>query len=411
MKPHIGLDALPADAAAVCDVQYLGDFDTSGYAIGDTVNDFTLYNLNGDVMHLAEALQNGKPKLFIAGSYTCPVFRNRIPHINSIVGNYGGLVDVIVVYTIEAHPSGDISPYFGYENVTSQNQQDGVLFPQPDTYDERKALAAALIQEFGLNATVLIDGPCNEWWLHYGPAPVNATLVDTNGLVVAKHAWFNQYPQNMMCALDTLLGTAFGNCNTGSASGSFSVTVLTDDTIVGLVGETHTAAARLINNTPDPVYIEVKRQQQNLPQNWSTAMCLDACYSASVSQANVLVAAGDTQLFYLYFFNDTIPGTGSVKMQFTNVNNNNNAYERHFHVRTKNPAGVGVQAYPNVIPFSAFPNPANNTVRFSHAPVLITDVTGRALLYSSELTLDISELPSGTYHAVSAKGNRTLIKR
>ena len=120
LRPAIGLYALPQDTEQVCTPPlYLGSFYMSGLQAGDTAFDFTLYDLNGDSLRLGEALSYGKPVLLIAGSYTCPVFRQKSSVINDVISFYAGQVDVYIIYTLEAHPDGDTSVYFGYVNPTT----------------------------------------------------------------------------------------------------------------------------------------------------------------------------------------------------------------------------------------------------------------------------------------------------
>ena len=139
LLPSIGIGPMPSDNDPVCTIPwYLGSFYTSGLAAGDTAYDFTLYDLNGDSLNLAEALSHGKPVLLVAGSYTCPVYRGKVAALNNVVTTYAGLVDVYIIYTIEAHPIIDTSVYFGYVNPTTTNLQAGITYRQPQTYGERK---------------------------------------------------------------------------------------------------------------------------------------------------------------------------------------------------------------------------------------------------------------------------------
>jgi hypothetical protein len=161
LKPGIGLTTLPADNEAICTIPwYLGSFDSSGLQVGDTAYDFKLYSINGDSFVLNENLSHGKPVLLVSGSYTCPVFRNKLNLLNSIAATYAGQIDVAIIYAVEAHPT-DTSPYFGTINVNHINQSEGILFPQPTTYKERKDMTDTLLQNETINVPVYLDGPCN----------------------------------------------------------------------------------------------------------------------------------------------------------------------------------------------------------------------------------------------------------
>ena len=78
-----------------------------------------------------------------------------------MVDYFGEDVNFFLVNTVEAHPFGD-EPYFGYEYPGDENMiADGVLYPQPTTYGERKAIATDMVANMDLpDIPVLLDDPC-----------------------------------------------------------------------------------------------------------------------------------------------------------------------------------------------------------------------------------------------------------
>ena len=95
LQSFIGLNSLPPDSTSICTIPwYLGSFYTSGLTAGSYAHDFKLYDSNGDSLVLSQKLANGKPVLLIAGSLTCPVFRDKIATINQIVNTYGSQLQV-----------------------------------------------------------------------------------------------------------------------------------------------------------------------------------------------------------------------------------------------------------------------------------------------------------------------------
>lgn len=213
LKPSIGVSSLPNDTDSVCTIPtYIdpdGTFQTSGLQEEDTIPHFKLYQLSGDSLDIAEELMKGKPVLLIAASYTCPVFRDRVPDINTIVNTYSSDISIFIVYAIEAHPDVDISPYSGTVWTTSENQNDGILYRQPTTYLERKNIVSDMANNLAGIGTfnIVIDGPCNYWWDNFGPAPNNAYLINTDGVIFRKHGWFNSsnYGYDMSADIDSLL--------------------------------------------------------------------------------------------------------------------------------------------------------------------------------------------------------------
>ena len=124
LLPSIGLSALPADSDSICPIPIAqGSGSVPGIMPGNLVPEFKLYTLNGDSVVLSEVLSQGKPVLLISSSYTCPVFRGKIPVINQVDSIYQGLLSVYVIYTVEAHPVIDVSPYSGNVWTTSVMRQ------------------------------------------------------------------------------------------------------------------------------------------------------------------------------------------------------------------------------------------------------------------------------------------------
>ncbi|MDA0193934.1 MAG: hypothetical protein O2887_06075 [Bacteroidetes bacterium] len=170
--------------------------DECGPAEGDIIPDFTLFTLDGTPVNIGDVLSTGKPILLVSGSYTCWVFRDNIPVINRIDSIYKEELAVFIVYTAEAHPT-DPNPYSGAVWVNGRvwfhgNVIDGILYNQPRTYGERKSLVKKMIKKLHIHSEVIIDGPGNEWWHYFGPAPNNAYLIAPDGKINSKHPWFNQ---------------------------------------------------------------------------------------------------------------------------------------------------------------------------------------------------------------------------
>ena len=107
-----------------------GDIGVNGPKPGAEAPDFTLTSVDGKNLQ-ASALWKETPTVIITASHTCPVFRGKVAGIESLQKDFAGRVNFIVVYTLEAHPQGDPSPYSGEEWVTPKNEKEGILFRQP----------------------------------------------------------------------------------------------------------------------------------------------------------------------------------------------------------------------------------------------------------------------------------------
>jgi hypothetical protein len=411
LLPSIGLISKPGDATSLCkEPYYLGSYYTSGYQQGDTVPDFKLYSLNGDSLQLSQALSGGKPVLLVSGSLTCPVFRSKVPFINQVMATYSNNIAVYVIYCIEAHPT-DTSVYFGYPNVTSQNTSAGILVPNPTTYGQRKALVDSLNYRVNLNAPVFIDGPCNQWWKKFGPAPNNSYLIGTNGVVMNKHGWFHKNPDNIFCDFDSIFSVNSGSCiSTPTAPGNFSLTLL-NDTAYGGPGKTLYDYVDIVNSSTVAVNIKIKKIQSDLPAGWQTAFCADVCYSTADDSVEVQIAANSTINFSLDFFTDMITDTGSVRVGFKNLDKSSNSFSLWLHAITSSP-DISVRDLPELIfPFSLYPNPCVDRIHLKTEEkefvLKVHTVTGN-MIFSSKNTpvIETQEWPADIYFLQyeSAKG-------
>jgi len=367
LLPSIGLNTLPSDNDSVCYIPLVtGNFNTNGIQEGDTASDFKLYDLSGDSITLSGKLSTGKPVLMIAGSYTCPVFRNKVASINNVVSTYGNQLEVFIVYTLEAHPDLDTSVYFGYVNTGAANINQGILYRQPRTYGERKDVVQDLLSSMVIQAPVYIDGPCNNWWSHYGPAPNNAYLIDTTGVVFAKHGWYDKFPENIICDIDSLLGNPV-NCNNQGSTGSFNFVLLSNDTIQGAPGSTITFSGDLINNSNSDVVVDIYRLQNNLPGGWASSLCADVCYPTTTDTATILIPAGMTQHFYFYIYTDNSIDTARTRVGFRNRDNATNQFARNLFGITESVSGMhGLLS--EELSVLVFPNPAKNSIFIETAP-------------------------------------------
>jgi hypothetical protein len=415
LLPSLGLNTLPANSATICQAPwYLGSFYASGIQAGNSVPDFKLYDLNGDSLVLSNELAANKPVALIAGSLTCPVFRSKVNTINQVMATYGSAIRLFVIYTLEAHPT-DTSVYFGYVNVTNQNTNANILFSQPTTYGQRKQMADTMSSFVSLNAPVFIDGPCNEWWSTFGPAPNNAYIISPQGKVIKKHGWFDKTPDRIFCDLDSILAVTSGSCVNTTAPGTFSISVV-NSTVNGSPGDLLYDFVKVINTESVNVTIATKKIQKNHPAGWQTAFCADVCYSTSEDSIGFTIAPFDTLLFSLDFYTDANPDSGSVKVGFKNINKSNNAFSIRLRASTL-PSQVGVQEYNSYSSaFQMWPNPADNTININASPetlsITIYDVTGILVYAAPNKTWhDISSLPPGVYYIKAGVFTRKLLKR
>ena len=409
LKPHIGNYNAPAETDSICEIPvFQGNFDQSGYGVGDTVADFTLFTMHGDSFRLSEALSNGKPVLLVNGNYTCPRYRDKHVDLEAMADFYGSDLSVYVVYTVEAHPINDPSPYSGTVWVTNENYKDNILFPQPKTYGERLGIATQMAAEMAITVPILIDGPCNPWWSHFGPAPNNAYLIEPNGTVAVKHAWFHRAPQSMWCDLDAYLGVSSGHCAEVGNNGTFAFSLVTDSMVTGTPGSTLAADGILQNlSSTENVLVRIRRSLSAIPKDWETALCADICYTTDVDVTDITIGPGQTQAFTFYFYTGIYADSGEVLVSFTNINNAANAQDQIFTGKTEQSTATADPAI-SENNLSIYPNPGDGfyhlewegSEQLLNLEVSLMDgrvVWQNTLYFKEKSSLDLRHLPSGTY--------------
>ena len=162
-----------------------------GQTVSEDVAGFTVYTLEKEPIPLA-SLWSEKPLLLVHSSITCPISRDNCPHIDRIQGKYGGELEVIVLYTTEAHPVGSPSPYSetGKEEwITDRNLAENVLFDEPLTIEERIQRAREYRDAYGIESTVVVDSMSNEAWEYFGGGPNTGMLITTEGKLRFRQGW------------------------------------------------------------------------------------------------------------------------------------------------------------------------------------------------------------------------------
>ena len=210
LKPFIGLSHPPSDADTISTIPVYIDnnhtFLAPGLHTGDTIPRFKLYTPDNNPVDIADVMKDGKPVLLIGGSYTCPIFRNKIKNINALANEYKDHIHIFVIYTVEAHPNGpDRSPYSGNVWTLAANIQNNISYLQPRTYADRKNAAKDMVAACALKVPVLLDGPGNEWWTTFGTAPNSAFLIHPDGTIFEKQGWLNADRAPMTYFIDSLL--------------------------------------------------------------------------------------------------------------------------------------------------------------------------------------------------------------
>ncbi len=163
-------------------------FEDTGVQERNEVKDLSLRTLDNKPYRLSMAWRD-RPALIVLSSISCPVSRDNCAAVDRLARKYAGKLDVLVIYTVEAHPVGAPSPYSDREWLTERNVRDRILVKQPTTLIKRIEQANAYQQHMQIQATMVVDSMDNAAWKHIGPAPNSAILVNRKGRVVMRQVW------------------------------------------------------------------------------------------------------------------------------------------------------------------------------------------------------------------------------
>jgi hypothetical protein len=346
-----------------------------------------------------------------------------IPILNQVATTYADRLLVFAVYTVEAHPNTpDLSPYSG--TVWPTPGTDGNYYNQPLTYGERKTLVATTILNDPINAPVLIDGPCNEWWNYYTNSPNNSILMDSMGVIFSIHREFDDFhangdPADIYCDVDSLLGYPTG-CGGSSLNGTFDFSLDAGAQVFGSPGLVHSVHSTLQNSGTEDVFIRVVRLVNHMPAGWSSQVCTNqVCYDQFTDTAFVYLNAGETGTFTMYFNTSMLPDTGRVKMEFTNLNIVTNTYTQNFRCITQE-GNSSMEVNNNTL--SCYPNPFKEKCYISlpgntlvGAGIQIFDFSGKLLqsyqTSDANFVISGSDLNTGMYYLMISRSGKQYTKK
>ena len=98
--------------------------------------------------------------------------------LDELAKSYGDKVKFFGVYIREAHADG--------EDQVIRNLDEGVIFTQPETEDERAEVASACMLRYNFSFPMLLDGMDNDAEEKYISWPDRLYMIDREGKVAFK---------------------------------------------------------------------------------------------------------------------------------------------------------------------------------------------------------------------------------
>ncbi len=186
-------------------------FDVKSPPIGAKAPNVRLFDPVNDRMVPLSDLLREAPLLIVFGSYSCPIFRARLDEVEALAKTYEDRLQVVIIYTLEAHPS-DENPYVRGVWLSRVNEYHNVRISQHRSMAERITVARNPPRELATRVRLLVDpveapetideladitdsNPKNNpAWKAYGLLPNSAFLLGVDGRVAFRMAWFRAGP-------------------------------------------------------------------------------------------------------------------------------------------------------------------------------------------------------------------------
>jgi hypothetical protein len=150
----------------------------AGPALGAAAPDFTLKTASGrDEVTLAKLI-GPKPVVLVFGNFTCGPFRAQAGNVEKLYRRYQDRATFLMVYVREAHPTDGWS--------MESNDRVGVSIRQPQSYDERVAVARTCSARLRLGFPMLVDTIDDAVGARYSGMPSRLYLLDRRGTVAYK---------------------------------------------------------------------------------------------------------------------------------------------------------------------------------------------------------------------------------
>jgi hypothetical protein len=147
---------------------------------GDVAPDFTLPSADGNGTITLSQFR-GKPLVLIFGSYTCNIFAKDVVEVRKVWEETHENVPYLMVYVREAHAAD--------EWVMKDNQERGLEIPQPQTVEERAAVARRCVADYRLDMPTAVDLIDDSVCKTYSGWPDRIYVLDENGVIVHQSGW------------------------------------------------------------------------------------------------------------------------------------------------------------------------------------------------------------------------------
>ena len=143
--------------------------------------DFELLSLSGEKTVRLRELIGQRPVVLIFGAYACSPFRRQMGAVNRLYEKFVNDVEFLLVYGREAHTEDGIQ--------SAYNREDGVLFNQPKTFQERCLIALRFCEQQHVTMPVVVDDMKDSVTRAYDGFPARMYVIDGDGKIYFQSDW------------------------------------------------------------------------------------------------------------------------------------------------------------------------------------------------------------------------------
>ncbi len=158
----------------------------------------------------------------------------------------------------------------------------------------------------------------------------------------------------------TLFLAFFSNAIKAQENINFQIRGFTNE-VNGEAGSTLTIIADMYHNEASSFDLKIKREQNNIPSDWNTSLCLDQCFPPEINSTVLDMLPGEFYMFVMYFYTDSnTPNDGNTLISFQNLSDSTIFYQPYYATTYLSTSTINQEEQTTTL--LLFPNPAKEEI-------------------------------------------------